>query len=250
MKNLLRLSFAVVLTFAVLINSSGARARTVEPAPDLDGWIKEVRAAPIAEQYIPARIQIVAGPVASAATDSLIQNGEEFRPMSPFTFIDRGTAQFSQKINSGDSAKKGAAAIVANLVFSDVKSSSAAVFYNDGIKLRKLGSVKSYSGDASPASLVQWTFQSLGYDGVILAVKGSYVLAGGPATILKGDKIQALAIRGSEKSMALLTNKRSGAGLLELEKSSDGYAIFRILALAKDAKELLVGTKLTIQKKN
>jgi hypothetical protein len=197
---------------------------------------------------IPLRIQLLSGGIATATTDSFVENAIEFRTLTPFKFIDRGSAQFSSRINPGDPAMLGMSGIPANVVFAEIKSNSASLYVSDGKKARILGKVRPYRGDGSAASVLEWTLQSLGYDGVIISVKGTYVLAAGSSKMLQGEKIQALAIRSSEKSIALLTRKRSGSGLLQLEKAKNGYAIFRILAKAKDTSALLPGTKLTVQK--
>lgn len=244
----MRQKITLILAVNGVLFAYEAAARTIEPMPDLDTWVAETVKKPWAEDVVPVRIQLLGGGIGTASSDAFVENALDYRPLSPFSFVDKSSAFFSTRLNPGDGTKPNPAGSPANLIFSDIKGKSAAVYINDGRKVRKLGNVAPYRGDAAPASVLQWTFQSLGYDGVILAVKDIYALVAGSAQVMQGEKIQALAIRSSEKSIALLTKKRSGSGLLQLEKSKGGFAIFRILAKAKDTSELVQGTKLTIQK--
>ena len=245
-----------VLVLSGLISST-VSARTLEPAPDIDSWIIEVRNAPLPPQAVPQRLLLLESSIDDKNEVNLITDGTEIGKISPFFLIDGPSAELSVKFNREQKGGKSKAQKVptpsrssANVIIAGIQGESASIYTNDGRELRKVGVVKPYSGDKTPESILTWVYQSFGYDGIILGRKGSYVIVGGPSYVFSKAKIQALAIRGSETQLALLDKKRSGVSLLELEASKGPYAIFKILALAKDTSNLPTATKLTIQRES
>lgn len=245
--------------FCVLVSSglisSALNARTLEPAPDIDSWITEVRNAPLPPQTVPQRLLLLESSVDDKNEVNLITDSSEIGKISPFFLIDGPSAELSVKLNRKSKggkvkAQKALAPSIssANVIIAGIRRESASIYTNDGRDLRKVGVVKPYSGDKSAESVLTWIYQSFGYDGIILGRKGAYVIVGGPSSVFRKERIQALAIRGSESQLALLDKKRSGVSLLELQSSKGPYAIFKILALAKGSTELPIATKLTIQR--
>ena len=260
-KTNIKTNIKIHLAIMGLLVPGGLQARTLEPAPSLDAWITEIQGADLPAQTVPQRLLLLEGGVGDAEEKNFIADAVLLEKSSTLIFIDGPSARMSSKLNSAAAEKKltspkaRAAALPgstsANVVIANIGGKSPVLYFNDGQRLRKLVTVKAYSGDKSPDSILTWIYQCFGYDGIILGQKGSYVIVGGPAATLGREKIQALAIRGSDTQLALLDKKRSGISLLELEVSKGAYAIFKILALAKDAKDqsgLTVGTKLTIQR--
>lgn len=245
--------------FCVLVSSglipSALNARTLEPVPDIDSWIIEVRNAPLPPQAVPQRLLLLESSIDDKNEVNLITDGSEFGKISPFFLIDGPSVELSVKLNQEPKGGKSKGRKVptpsrssANVIIAGIRGESASIYTNDGRELRKVGVVKPYIGDKSAESVLTWIYQSFGYDGIILGRKGPYVIVGGPSSVFEKDRIQALAIRGSESQLALLDNKRSGVSLLELQSSKGPYAIFKILALAKGSTTLPIATKLTIQR--
>lgn len=242
-------------TCALTWPMTAALARTVEAAPDLDAWIEEVRKSDLPLQSIPQRILLLDSRIDDPSQKNFLAEATIMDKLSPFVFIDGASSALTAKLNRDPSAGAGkgrrvnlAEATSANVVIAEMSGKAPVLYVNNGKTLRKLGNLKPYNGDKSPNLILSWLFQNLGYDGILLARKGSYVLVTGSAQVLGREKIQALAIRGSDSQLALLDKKRSGSSLLEIESSKGPYALFRILALAKDSGELPTGIKLTIQR--
>jgi hypothetical protein len=92
-----------------------------------------------------------------------------------------------------------------------------------------------------------WIQKKYGWDGIILAVEGNQMVAAGPAAYFQKD-VQALAIAGSERTDVLTESERSGAGLLSLVESKNGFALFESVFMDESSK-IAPGTKLIIEKR-
>ena len=92
-----------------------------------------------------------------------------------------------------------------------------------------------------PASLeegaiLDWLKSKLGFDGIVLAKEGDFVLAGLMSEV-KNTKIQALLLKDSQDKFKIRGKK--GAALLQLLKVKNGYGLFEIViesSKVKDAK--------------
>ena len=248
-------AFGLCVSLTSGLYSRSLHARTLEPAPDLESWISEVKNASFPPLSVPRRLLLLESEVSDKSEVNFIVDGRAIEKISPFLVVDGPSADLSLRLNqeSGGLTKKTkklplALRSSANVIIAGIRGKEPSIYTNDGQQLHKIGAGKPYHGDKSPESTLAWIYQCLGYDGIILGRKGAYVIVGGPASIFSREKIQALAIRGSDSQLALLDKKRSGVSLLELEASKGAYAIFRILALAKDSTTLPTATKLTIQR--
>jgi len=100
-----------------------------------------------------------------------------------------------------------------------------------------------------PEDIVAWLPATLGWDGVVLAQKGDFLLVGSTTQILATTQVQALAVSNSATKFLLKEDERKGAGLLSLSQTKEGVGIFDIVFLGAGIKALPVGTKLIIEKK-
>jgi len=100
-----------------------------------------------------------------------------------------------------------------------------------------------------PEDVVAWLSTTLGWDGVVLAQKGDFLLVGSTTQILSTAQVQALAVSNSSTKFLLKQDERKGAGLLSLSETKGGIGIFDIVFLGAGIKALPVGTKLIIEKK-
>jgi len=96
-------------------------------------------------------------------------------------------------------------------------------------------------------SLYRWLAKSFGYDGVVLAKKGEYLLVGSSTVFFKKKNIQAMAFRDSEKKFSLRPSEREGMGLLTLVKKSGSYGIFKVLFLGRGFTDVPLNTKVLIE---
>jgi len=101
----------------------------------------------------------------------------------------------------------------------------------------------------SVTSMQSFLIDKLGWDGVILDVKKNMVLVGSTAEILSQPEIQALAIEDSAQKLFINAKDRKGAGLLSLQKFSNGLGIFDVVFLGKGKNSIQPGTKLIIERK-
>ncbi|MBM4250886.1 MAG: hypothetical protein FJ146_02850 [Deltaproteobacteria bacterium] len=102
----------------------------------------------------------------------------------------------------------------------------------------------------SNEDLVAWTFEALGWDGIVLDQKGDQVLIGSTLRSLDIPQVQALAVNDSAAKFNLKSNERAGAGLLSLREARGPYGIFDIVFLGQGVTVIPPGTKLVIEKKN
>jgi hypothetical protein len=98
-------------------------------------------------------------------------------------------------------------------------------------------------------ALAAWVQTTLGWDGVVLARRGPFLLVGSTAAILATPGAQALAVAASAERFHLTSDSRQGAGLLSLTESAAGYGVFDVVFLGEDGADIPIGAKLTIERK-
>lgn len=99
------------------------------------------------------------------------------------------------------------------------------------------------------STVVNWIFEALNWDGVVLGQDGETLLVGSSEKMLQGTQLQALAVAKSHSKFSLTATERKGSGLLSLEKSEGGIGYFTVVLLGAGVKSFPVGTKLIIEKK-
>ena len=107
-------------------------------------------------------------------------------------------------------------------------------------KLDKDGKlVKIYKASAPKklelSALKSWFKSKLGYDGIVLAKKGNFLLAG-LVNKAKSKKAQALLLKSSNDKFYIRGKK--GAALLQLVSTTDGFALFEIIINNDNVKDL------------
>lgn len=101
----------------------------------------------------------------------------------------------------------------------------------------------------APAALCEKIIGSLGYDGVVLDVRGGYVLVGSSDSRLKKPNIQGLSLSGSAAHWDLLKQEKEGAGLLALVNRWNGFGVFRVVISGAGQQKIQPGSKIILESK-
>ena len=98
------------------------------------------------------------------------------------------------------------------------------------------------NGKLNPVKILKRLFVVLGYDGVVLAQKGSFILVGSLKSSLNKEHLQGMLLENSSdewiiegKSKSTASVKKSGAALLQLDNAYGGFGVFRLIAQKTDA---------------
>lgn len=180
-------------------------------------------------------------------------NAEEFNKLGYFKLADQASAAWDIKINGAASSKGDA--LVALQKTTNADTVILAPANGDWKFLRAVGGKREtlYSAkppkSTEPPDIAAWILSTLGWDGVVLAQQGEFLLVGSSAKILSQPQIQALAVTDSLDKFALKKDQRKGAGLLSLSENKDGTGVFDVVFLGQGIKEIPAGTKLIIEKK-
>jgi hypothetical protein len=90
--------------------------------------------------------------------------------------------------------------------------------------------------------------KTLGYDGIVLAQKGNFLLIGSTSGMLEKEDLQGLVLGGSEKSAAITDNSFTGSALISKISQDHGFGLFSLLA-SSSAQKIAPGTKIILEKK-
>jgi hypothetical protein len=91
-------------------------------------------------------------------------------------------------------------------------------------------------------------FDKLGYDGVVLGLKGDFVLIGSSTKRLGKSSSQALALADTEKDLILSSARRNQGAVLLVPISQKGpFAIFQSVLKSKNLKSIPIGSKVIIE---
>ena len=75
----------------------------------------------------------------------------------------------------------------------------------------------------TPSAISSWLRKNLGYDAVVLSKEGQFMLAGLVSKV-RNKKLQGLLLKNTDKKYYV--RGKEGAALLQLLKTSNGYAMF------------------------
>ena len=106
---------------------------------------------------------------------------------------------------------------------------------------------KPVKGKLGPKKLNSFIRKAIGYDGVILDVKGDFVLVGGFGDLMK-KQVQALVLKDSAKRLIAPVGKkkREGEAILQLVSQEGPYAVFKTLLSSNESGQPKVGAKVVL----
>lgn len=238
---------SILVSLSLLLSGVAA----AQDAPPLAAWMKELKAS--ASPAFPYKIVAVKKiPKKGDEPDFAGFDREDVEKLTYLRVADPQSVAWNYKLNEEIYAEKEpiAALLLASgadtVLVASEKGKWEFVRLKDG-KPEVLVSAPAPKGSKA-SDLAKWLPGALGWDGVVLAEKGEFLLVGSTSQILVTPEIQALGVSASEGSFALASD-RQGAGLLSLSEKDGGYGVFDVVFLAQELKTLPVGTKLIIERK-
>jgi hypothetical protein len=231
-------------------NAPAPAASSSSPAPSLSSWRDEVKNPGGA---FPRLLTFVTALPEDGPPKFLQFDTDEFNKLGFFQAASAATAAWDIKLNKGAFAGQNSLQVAQELTHADTvvlapeKGDWKILRVKDGKRVQ-LASAKP-AKSAKPADLMDWLPEALGWDGVVLAQSGDFLLVGSTKSLLAQPEIQALAVSSSEKKLILNPGEREGAGLLSLRETTAGLAVFDIVFLGQGVSSLPPGTKLIIEKR-
>lgn len=244
----------VVLMFSLMTTTEPSLGEIVEQAPDAREWADTISEVQLREIKAPIFITVVDS-FADNDKEKGVPKFHEFnhlecRKVSYLGCMSPVNANFSVMINNanpvrgltGVFAMTGADSVVYTVPEGLYMSSS------DGKSSVQINS-KQKDGKFNTRDFAESIITSLGYDGVVLAVKEDFALVGSTENRLKRLNLQGLALADSHKKWSLAKLRKKGATLLSLVNASGPYGVFRIVVGDKDKEVLQVGSKIILESK-
>ena len=92
-------AFGLCVSLTSGLYSRSLHARTLEPAPDLDSWISEVKNASFPPLSVPRRLLLLESEVSDKSEVNFIVDGRAIEKISPFLVVDGPSADLSLRLN-------------------------------------------------------------------------------------------------------------------------------------------------------
>jgi hypothetical protein len=99
----------------------------------------------------------------------------------------------------------------------------------------------------SLTKIMALSLESFGYDGVVLDERDGFVLVGSVDEKLSKEGLQGLIIGDSESQVRIDKFNRSGASLMSLVNSWQGYAVFQEIVMDDKVKNSKIGSKVILE---
>ncbi len=211
-----------------------ALAVEAQKAPDARKWSESLDRSQLAIRHIPHRILILESLKRSSSGGVKVVplefNDEMCGQVSFMTCVRGADFSYGMKINKVPQVMKdsdfsklaGAGALIyangSDVIFANAEGKDV-ININGSPKLTK---------KLDARRLFDRLLSSLGYDGVVLDVKGDYLLVGTFDARLKKKDLQGLLIKNSADSLVIQSKiAKEGAALLALVGYYGGYAVFK-----------------------
>ncbi len=215
-----------------------AYGKLAETAPDAKDWSSSLDISGIKDVTFPRKVLILQSlekpnPTAISFKDDLCEEN------SFLTCANAESFDYNLKVNKLPSAPKPADFMKysgANVI---LFNSGAGIDLFVGKKPEKINFSKAgkLNDKLNPVKILKRLFDVLGYDGVVLAEKGSFILVGSLKSSLQKERLQGILLENSSdewiiegKSKSTASVKNSGAALLQLDNANGGFGVFRLLA--------------------
>ena len=239
----MRQMFKFLVIALIAIRCSAAWAVEVSQAPDAREW---------SEQLDRSRLRGLKAPTSMLVLESLGKDDAGKLKASSLEFksdfcmevsftkcvsgVDFGYAlrinKFSASVKDVDFARLADARIL-------VHPEGESVYMVDDFTGQRvsLDRLKKVGKTLDARRLIDRALYSLGYDGVVLDVKGGHLLVGTLDIRLRKKDLQGLLIKGSGDTMIIKAESaREGAALLTMLNQYAGYAVFKSIIGTDDVK--------------
>ncbi len=166
----------------------------------------------------------------------------KFFPQSGFTFLARLSKTQAQEDLNTTPETPGGSPVNGMLVEKGKKLSL--VSWNQGKKSTLGPWPKPASGIKNSEGLLGFLRDKLGYDAVVLAEKGPFILVG--FILSPEEEGQGLLLRDSEKNIIVDSKKAQGKVLLQVLKIKGGYGVMEILLAEGKKVPIPIGSKVLL----
>ena len=246
-----RLSLKIFLLL-LTITSVKITAKEVQNAPDAKNWAETFDRSKLDPRFVPGTILVLES-ITKATAGSVKIVPLEFNSamcgqVSFISCVDGSDFLFSLKINKvplmikDDELAKFVGA--SGLIYSD--GSQVVVSINGSAEKIAIARAPKLNKSLDARRLFDRLLTTLGYDGVVLDIKGDYLLVGTFDARLKRPDLQGLLIKNSAESISIQSKSASeGAALLSLVANYGGYAVFKSI-IGADSVQL--GQKILIER--
>ena len=247
----IKLKILVLLFLAVDV----AHANTLKKAPSAKTWLDSLNLKTEESKKFPSKLLIL-NSFAKGVPIPLVYNHSQCEDVSFISCVEGQNFAYALKINKMPSELK----------LGDLMKFSGAnlILVNEGkgINLYLAGETEkmefSKSGKLNeklnPRKILNRLMAVLGYDGVVLAVDGPFLLVGGSEAAAKDNSKQGILIDKSADRWSLDSESQSSDSakskayaLLTFENSYEGYAVFRAF-FTDSSGEAKIGQKVIIEK--
>jgi hypothetical protein len=240
---MMRLAYKVLVIASVTVCHGAAMAVEATQAPDAREWSEQLDRSRLRALKAPTSM-LVLETLAKDDSGKLKASSLEFKndfcmEVSFIRCVSGSDFGYAMKINKFDARVKDVdfarLADARVLVHPDGES----VYLVDSFTGQRVSvdRLKKIGKTLDARRLIDRTLYSLGYDGVVLDVKGSHLLVGTLDIRLRKKDLQGLLIKGSSDLMIIKTESaREGAALLTMMNQYAGYAVFKSIIGTDDVK--------------
>ena len=211
-----------------------AYSEVAQPPPDAEAWVESLNQDQLMDLKIPRVILVLESPIREKLESS------EIKPLH-FDYGLCHEMSYLMCVNGDDFSY----ALLINKLppkptIDELMKLSAAdgMIYSDGAQILfrgrgeihdvSLAKAKRFAKNFEPRKLLDRLLHVLGYDGVVLDVRGEFILVGTFKYRLKHADAQGLLIKNSSDRLVLGSDiTREGAALITLVGQHQGYAVFR-----------------------
>jgi hypothetical protein len=240
------------------------------PSPEARSWAESLQEKDLLKSVIPLRILILEQNFESKTSKNLTRDDttkitdalNSIRPLD-FNFTLCNQTSFMTCINSADfmygmRINKIPEKIDEKTVLKFAQAN--AIIYQDEKQLflrapgisapLKIGASKLLDKELNVRNMFEKMFTALGYDGIVLDIKGDFLLIGTLDSKIKNPETQGLVIKNSAERVVIAEGgAKQGSSLIGLIDQYGGYAVFKVLVFSK-SKTVKVGQKVIIGKEN
>lgn len=254
MKSWIKFSLLTTLSYT-LFGAQFASAAIAEQAPLAKEWIETLTDKDFAVLSAPRSVTVVEsfGPGGSAngIPKFKVIEHSKCNEISFFRCTSGQDSNFSASINSSASVKgvDGAANLTGvDLVVYPGQEGTMIAEPQKKWTSRLLFD-KQIFATFDIGEFIEQVFESLGYDGVVLAKRGDFLLIATTEKRLQKENLQGLLISGSSQRRTLDKSRRKGAGLLSLLNTWHGYGVFQEVAVSTQTSKSEIGSKILLESK-
>lgn len=244
---------AIVIFILAAFLSEQTDAETPLLIPDAQKWSSELKYDEMKDVQAPLRILLLESLVGKRDGNALVKalefDSAACAQTSYISCVNAADFNYALLIN------KIPGALTANKIM-DLTGVNAVIYPNKGRvvfvgaseKVRKeLQGIDQLTPNMDAKLVLNRMLYTLGYDGVVLGIKGDFILVGTLEERLQKPGLQGLLLKDSGSNVFIKTKEsRVGAALISLVGQHHGYAVFKI-AIKASSFNMAIGQKVVFE---